>query len=261
VQKGSIGGNARIPHYTNGPESCPDPPIVSGTEPLETALREMMFHSDNARTREVTDHFTAASINAYASSIGLLHTSFNEIVGCIGTTPDMLTLDDAAVLYEGVATRSLLDVRYRGVFYGNMAGRAQFESAGYDWTHLWDTDIPNIINEVAPAAYTAARKQAYFNAMNLAYKAGNYVICTNASCTDVVEDISIAGWFKVPVCAATGATRYKEYVFGIMFANEPFSGWTSGTSTPTDDNFTTAKAELLREQIRAGMTSCAGRSL
>jgi hypothetical protein len=260
VQNGSATLATPITHYTNGPESCPNPPVVSGTEPLEIALREMMYHSDNARTREITDHFGDTAINNYAAGIGMKNSGFHEIVGCIGTTPDSLTLDDAGVLYEGVANQTLLNTYDRGIFYSNMAGRAQYYSEGYDWTGIWDSDIPNIINQVAPAGYTAQQKTNYYNAMNLAYKAGNYVICTNSNCSNVVEDISESGWFQLPVCGNNSAT-YAEYVFGIMFSNEPYSGWSNGVVTPTDQNFTTAKGELLREQIQAGMTSCLGKSL
>ena len=50
VEKGNIKLTAPITHYTNAAESCPNPPVVSGTESLGTAIREMMWHSDNART-------------------------------------------------------------------------------------------------------------------------------------------------------------------------------------------------------------------
>jgi hypothetical protein len=259
VQKGLISLTTPITHYTNGPDSCPNPPVVSGTETLGLALREMMFHSDNARTREITDHFTDASINSYAKSIGMANTSFNHYVGCGGPVPDTLTLDDAALLYEGVANQSLLNAKYRGVFYSNMAGRAQYESEGYDWTGLWSTDIPNIINQVAPAGTTAAQKAAYQSEMNLAYKAGSYILCPNNNCNTISEDISITGWFQLPVCTAS-ATTYAEYVFGIYFSKEPYSNWTSSSVTPTENDFTAAKGELLREQIQAGMASCAGKT-
>jgi hypothetical protein len=258
VQKGVIKLSTQVPHYTNGPDSCPNPPIVNGTESLAVALREMMYHSDNARTHELTDYFTEAKIDAYAKSIGLNNTSINQIIGC-AEPPDDFTLDNAGTLYQGVATETFLNARDRGIFYSNMAGRAQYESEGHDWTGLWSTDIPNIINQVAPAGTTAAQKAAYQNEMNLAYKAGNYVLCTNNACTDVNEDIAITGWFQVPICSASG-THYNEFVFGVFFSNEPDSGWYSGKVTTTDANFTAAKGELLREQIQAGMASCNGRS-
>jgi hypothetical protein len=265
VQQRAIKLTTPITHYTNGPESCPDPPTVSGTEPLGTAIREMMWHSDNARTREITDHFGDTNIDNYALSIGMKNSGFHEIVGCVGATPDMLTLDDAGTLYSGVANQDFLTAKNRGIFYSNMAGRAQYESEGYDWTAVWDNDIPNIINQVAPAGTTAAQKQAYMNAMNVAYKAGNYVLCSTSACSGTVpvtEDISIAGWFQIPFCTASG-TAYAEYVWGIMFSGEPYDSYdlNNPPTTPTDSNFTTAKSELMREQIAAGMASCNGKSL
>jgi len=264
VQKGKVKLTTPIAEYLNGPESCPNPPSTDDiTEPLGTAIREMMWHSDNARTREITDYFTDASINAYAKSIGMANTSINHYIGCGGPIPDTFTLDNAGLLYEGVANQTLLNASDRGIFYSNMAGRAQFESEGYDWTSVWSTDIPNIINQVAPAGTTAAQKTAYMDAMNVAYKAGNYVLCPGgaATCTnEVVEDIAITGWFQLPVCSASGTT-YSEYVWGIFFSNVPNSNYYNGKVTTTDNNFNTAKSELMREQIQAGMASCAGRSL
>ena len=64
-------------------------------------------------------------------------------------------------------------------------------------------------NQVAPAGTTAQQKQDYMGAMNTAYKAGNYVICTNSNCTDVVEDIAIAGWFQLPICTASGSSSHS----------------------------------------------------
>jgi hypothetical protein len=259
VENGNIKMTTPITHYTNGPDSCPNPPVVSGTETLGVALREMMYHSDNARTREITDHFTDAAINAYAHSLGMTNTGFYHYVGCGGPTPDQFSLDNAAILYDGVANQTLLNSKTRGIFYSDMAGRAQFESEGYDWTGIWDSDIPNIINQVAPAGTTAAQKAAYQNEMNLAYKAGNYLFCQNSNCTDVTEDIAITGWFQLPVCG-TSSTTYDGYMWGIFFSNEPNSGYYTNKVTPTDSNFTTAKSELMREQIQAGMASCKGKS-
>lgn len=257
MQLGNVEENTAIPHYTNGPDSCPDPPTVSGTEPLDLAAREMMWHSDNARTAEIDDYFGFANVNAFADIIGMKHTKFNGYVGCGSQPRNTFTLDDAGLLYEDVANQTILDATYRGDFYSGMAGRAQYESEGSDWTGVWDTDIPNIINQVAPTGTTAAQKTAYMNAMNVAYKAGGYVLCPTSG--PVVEDVDIAGWFQVPVCTSGGAT-YAEYTWGIFLANAPKSACDTST-TVADNNFTAAKSELMREQIQAGMASCNGKSL
>ncbi|MGA8153468.1 MAG: choice-of-anchor D domain-containing protein [Terriglobales bacterium] len=260
VQYGTVSLKKKITHYTNGPASCPDPPIVKGTEPLITALQEMMWHSDNARTREITDFFGDANINAFAKTIGMKHTSINHIIGCGGPTPDKMTQDDAAVLYGAVAKQTVLDPIHRGIFYSLMAGKAEYEVDGYDWTGIWDADIPNIISQEAPSDYTAAQKQAFQNAMNLAYKAGSYVICQNDSCSSILEHLSESGWFEVPFCEGS-STTLNQYVFGIFLSKAPDNSWFNGKTTAADKNFNNAKSELLREQIQAGLDSCDQKSL
>jgi len=249
IQNGAVTLDTPVPHYTNGPESCPEPPTVSGTEPLLTALQEMMWHSDNARTHELTDYFGDSNINAFALSIGMTNTSINEIIGCIGAVPDSMTQDDAAVLYQGVANQTLLNGLNRGIFYSLMAGKAEYEAEGYDWTGLWDGDLPTIISQEAPAGYTAAQELNFMNAMNLAYKAGNYTVCTPGC----VVDYAISGWFEVPFCSGT-TTTYNQYAFGVFIANAP-----NGTTAQT--NFFNAAGELMREQVQAGLDSCLKKSM
>jgi hypothetical protein len=52
-------------------------------------------------------------------------------------------------------------------FVSRMAGKAQFQAENYDSTHLWDTDIPAMIAQAAPAA-TQAQKQNYQNSFSTA---------------------------------------------------------------------------------------------
>src|ERR1035438_9621883 len=109
--------------YTNGPESRPDPAQLGGTEPLSTTLQEMMWHSDNDRTRAITDRFGDANINAFGVSIGMQSSQINHIIGCGGPVPDQLTLTDAGTLYEGVANGTLLTAATQATFLSLMAGK------------------------------------------------------------------------------------------------------------------------------------------
>ena len=160
-----------------------------------------------------------------------------------------------------------LNAKDRGIFYSDMAGRAQYESENYDWTHVWDSDIPAIAKQVAPAGTTPTQISDYVALMNTAYKAGNYVLC-QVNCPvpgvyPVIEDVAISGWFQLPFCTANGTT-YAEYVWGIMFSNEPdpkFDLSNPKYQSQTDKNFFAYKSELMREQIAAGMASCKGKSL
>jgi hypothetical protein len=253
VQNGAATLADSIQQYTNGPASCPDPAQPGGMEKLSTALQEMMWHSDNARTREITDTYGDGKINAFGLSIGMQNTQINHIIGCGGPVPDQLTLADAAVLYEGLANGTLLTPANQTSFASLMAGKAEFQAEGYDWTHLWDTDIPAMIAQAAPAA-TPAQRRDYQNMMNLAYKAGNYVNCSD-SCSHVAEYIAITGWVQIPFCSG-GAPAPRDYVFGLFLHGATDNSYNSSKTTVAAQNFLAAKSELLREQITAGLASC-----
>ena len=233
-----------IPQYQPPPpgDSCPGNTVI-GSESIEIADREMMWRSDNTRTRELVDYFGEANINATMSTIGMTDSSINHVFGCGGPTPNETTLDDLATLYKGVAEGTLLDGFHTALFYSQMAGTAQFDSVGYDWTHLVDTDIPAIIDDEAPAGMSAASKSAFEDDIYLAYKAGNYTLCDVGGC---VYHISIFGYAQIPFCNAGGP---REYVFGEFIYN-------ATDEDDASDTFVATKAELLREQIRDGLASC-----
>ena len=227
--------------------SCPGN-SVTGSEALGTAMGEMMRHSDNTRTREIIDHFGVDNVNANALLLGMTDTSINHVLGCGGPIPNQTTLRDLGTLYEKVADGTLLNPTNKATFYSLMAGKAQYQIEGYDWTGLWSSDIPNIIAQEAPASMSATLTNAYRDQMDLAYQAGNYKIC-DATCASYVDHVAIAGWARIPYCTEAGFAS-KEYVFGVFINN-------STSDTTASATFAATRAELLREQIRAGLASCA----
>jgi hypothetical protein len=256
AQAGLTNLNNIIPKYVPPVNSSCPGNTISGGETISTALREMMWHSDNTRTREISDTFGASNVNSMMTAVvGMSNSRINHIIGCGGPVPNALTLDDAGRLYEGVANGTLLNASYRNTFFQLMAGKSQYQSEGYDWTHLWDTDVPTIINQEAPAGMPAVLKQLFRNRMNLAYKAGGYLFCQNGGCTSVIQHTSIAGWADIPFCGA-GNPSSKQYVFGIFISGATDTSYFNGKVTASDTTFNLTKAELLREQIRAGLTSC-----
>ena len=251
LQNGSAALSTLINQYQPPvSSSCPGNTVI-GTESIQLADREMMWHSDNTRTRELVDYFGVANINYLMNSIGMIHSSINHVIGCGGPTPNQTTLADLSLLYEGVANTSLLDAARRGLFFSQMAGKAEYQVEGYDWTGLWSTDIPALITQEAPAGMSAQIKNWFRGQMQLAYKAGNYKLCTSGGCATYIDHISIFGYAQIPFCSAGGP---RQYVFGV-FINNATSDANSSTA------FTSTKAELLREQIHAGRASCASLSL
>lgn len=248
VQLGLTQLNHNIPKYVPPVSgSCPGN-TVSGVETLGTALGEMMRRSDNTRTREVSDTFGVNNIIGYAHAIGLNSTHINHILGCGGPIPNQTTLVDLGTLYEKVANGTLLNAANRSIFYNLMAGKAQYQLEGADWTGLWSTDIPKIINAEAPLGMSGVQTQTFMSHMDLAYKAGDYKIC-GATCDTYVVHFAIAGWAQVPFCSGLTMT-YKQYVFGLFINN-------STNDVAARATFEDTRAELLREQIHAGLASCA----
>ena len=95
----------------------------------------------------------------------------------------------------------------------------------------------------------AALKDAFRSQMELAYKAGNYKLCTSAGRATYVDDIAIFCYAQVPFCDAGGS---REYVFGTYIYN-------ATSDTNSSNAFNTTRAELLREQLHAGLASCFNR--
>ncbi len=255
VQAGSSQLTDPVVHYTNGASSCPNPPTVSGTEPITTALREMMRRSDNARTREISDTFGVQSFNNLMANIGMADSRMGEVIGCVGNNINRLTLVDAGKLYEGVADGSLLSGQNRETFYYLMAGKEQYFEDGGDFTGIWSPALDTIISQEAPAGMTGIMTTTYKNRMRLNYKAGGYAFCQNGPCTDVREYISVTGLAQIPFCSGN-TTTLRQFVFGTFLHGPEDTSWFNGKTTAADTTFNNTKAEVLREQIRAGLASC-----
>ncbi|HET7091656.1 MAG TPA: serine hydrolase, partial [Anaerolineae bacterium] len=243
VENGSASLAQSVPIYADISGSCPGTSIT-GSETLSNALRLMMWNSDNERTKAISVTFGIQNINNMAQSIGMADTRINHTMGCAAealANPNRLALDEAGLLYEGVANGTLLNPVTRDTFFYLMAGK------GYDFTGVWQeiTMGSGIIDQEAPAGMTASQKQSFAGRMKLSYKAGGYTLC-DPSC---LEYRSIAGWAEVPFCTA-GAVAPRQYVFGIFI-----DGATSGPAA--DNTFNDTKAELLREQINSALSTWA----
>lgn len=254
VRVGSFTLDTPITRYTNAPTSCPNPPVLGGTEPLSTALREMMWHSDNARTHAVQSGFVRADVDRFSNALGLRSTTQPQIPGC--QTPGRSTLAELGALWEAIAVGALPTFA-RQSFLGLLAGKAQALVESTDYDHLWDTDIPKIMRQEAPQGMTQAQMTQFQNSMDLGYKSGGVVKCREVSCGEVLEDRAIVGLAKIPFCSS-GLTVSREYVFGVFVSGALDTSWTPGKVTVAERQFTAARAELLRELIRDGMASCYG---
>jgi hypothetical protein len=254
VQAGTAALTDQIPHNTDGAESCPNVADVSGTESLQTAIQNMMRYSDNARTLEIVQWEGGnTAVNDFMHGVGMDSTNINGKVGCAAIANDY-TLHDAGVVYEGIANGTILDAAHESSLFSMMAGKAEIAVDGGDFTHIWDTDFPNIVGAEKPTQMSDTNRDWWYDHANVAYKAGGYVIC-QSSCSDVLEDIAVTGWVSLPFCVGMTVVQH-QFDWGTFISNAEDASWYSGKTTLADTTFTNTKSEVLREQIHASLKSC-----
>jgi hypothetical protein len=204
-------------------------------ENLANALKLMMKQSNNQRTNAIQDRFGRSAINATAhQAAGLSQSSaLNHKFGCNGPNsnpPNILTLADIGLLYEGVAKGTLLSGTSRETFYELM---------------LNETDaffIQSIIDEEAASlGLPNARRDSFKSKVKIATKAGGI-----PADYDGFLYQSTAGYVSLPflgTCTASGfaQTDPRGFVFGV-FINK--------AKTINDGTIGTVASELFREQIR-----------
>jgi hypothetical protein len=223
--------------YQPSSGSCPTS-TITGTEPLGDALRLMLVNSDNQRTRALIDAVGFNAINQTAQAAGMVSTQLNHYPGCGGPVPNRLTLEDAGRLYEGIENGTLLSATSRAALYARMPAQGG-DSSGVESAADLIVD-----QEAASLGLTTTQAQAFKSRLRTRYKGGSYTLCSSSSC---LQYRSVAGSAAVPWCSS-GAVSSRSYVFGIFI-----DGATSATAA--NNTFHAAKAETLREPIRASLST------
>lgn len=217
--------------------SCPTS-TITGTEPMGNAILQMLENSDNQRTRAMIDTYGFAAINQTAQSIGLTGTHLNHYPGCGGPPANQLTLADAGIIYEGIASGTLLSSTNRPELYSRMPADAG------DFTGIASA-VNAIVDAEAPAfGLTATEISQFKSRLDTHYKAGGYTLCPSNSC---LEYRSVAGSAEIPQCVR-GTVGHRTYVWGIFIDG-------ASSATAANNTFNAAKAEPLREPIRAALST------
>jgi hypothetical protein len=219
--------------------SCPTS-TITGTEPMSNAILQMLESSDNQRTRAMIDTYGFGAINQTAANIGLTGTHLNHYPGCGGPPANQLTLSDAGIIYEGIANGTLLSATNRPDLYSRMPALAG------DFTGI-QSAVNAIIDAEAPAFGLSATEISQFKIRLLThYKAGGYTLCPTGPC---FEYRSVAGSAEIPQCTR-GLAGNRTYVWGIFIDG-------SSSAAAANNTFNAAKAEPLREPIRAALATWA----
>ena len=205
------------------------------TESLETALNQMMWDSDNTRTKAVLELVGRPDVNAMATDLGLTRTRINSM-DCTPRPANRWTLREAGQVYESVARATSIPASLRPDFYRLMPGRGHYR-----------VPINAVIDSERPAGMSDADLQSFRDAWVLHYKAGSWEHGGDQYFAPVWA-INVAGSIELPRCIGVRrATR--QYVFGMVVESAP-----EGSAF---DDYNRTRGELFREVIRESLASWA----
>ncbi len=229
VQSGKLEMTTPVPAITlaGGTEDCP-PGTIVGTEPLGTAVQQMLQVSDNNRTRELMQYFGVSTLNAFIASLGMKSSHFQtsaqspgfNVIGCnsypgsgLPTTLDgnTLSLADLGILWTKIAA---LPTPYASAFYTLAAGREMANSVGYDFSGIWPGEV-KLIRSVAPTSLTTSQVNSFIDHAQLSVKGGSYdwYTCTTGTTKCERAWASFAFVASFPTCQRA-SLRQTELVGG-----------------------------------------------
>ncbi|MBI3460393.1 serine hydrolase [Candidatus Acetothermia bacterium] len=220
----SLSANVDDDPTTPGDErgsGCPTYQQIA-VDTLANVLAKMMKNSDNRATDAILLSFGGKTgMQNFAHSIGMNDTEINHHIGCPkgdGESPNQLTLHDAGILYEGAADGTLLKPTSFAVFQQLMPNSVLGRISGIVKGRV--TQFKNgvmtaepVTGEAKKLGLTDAQADAFINAIQMAWKPGQYTVC-GCNCNDV----TIGGWASLPFKSG-GQIVPKQYVFGV-FTND-----------------------------------------
>ena len=207
VEAGAAAFTDDVTLYSGGPGTCPNAAAVLGVEDLDDSAAKMMRVSDNPATRAQYEHWTPApaTINAYATGLGLTNTQFMNFIGCdtgaAAVDGNTASLTDLGEIYEIVEDSSQIAGAIRDNFYTTMSGREQHESFGGDFTGIWPT-LLNMVEAEKPVGMPNALRDDFVAGMTAHHKGGSYARCAGMNCVNRTQWLSWAGSAVFPTCEA-----------------------------------------------------------
>lgn len=241
VSIGSIGLGQNMTTRLGKTGTCPNGGLPQVGERLDWVLQQMMESSDNCRTKTIADYWGVVSINGTANTLGMTSTSLNHVLGCGGPPDNHTTLGDLGRLYDRVADGYLGSQVY--TFYELMSnGTGSPSVAGLSISSVISAEAASV--GVSGALLTAFRNECFH-----AWKGGNYDYPSNSTYHG-----SYFGTVFLPFVRPNGRVVMQQYALGTFFND-------STNKTAGFNAIGTAYCEVLREEIRAALTTWVGATL
>lgn len=192
------------------PDLCPDPadevPANASSIDLQSVLSGMMQVSNNRYTRALELRYGRGNLSAYAASLGMSSTRFDQIFGCgwDGGLRNNWTLDDAGRLYEAIVTGSAGSASVRDQLMSDMP--------------ILQVSYTSVAQQEASSLGIPGATVPFGNSTIAYYKDGAYDICVGAcsSSTYIIRDT--AGILVLPFQTAKGVVP-TDFVWGSFIAN------------------------------------------
>ena len=268
VESGQRKLSDRFPAITSAnPHGCPIPK-TTGTESLESAIKQMMQVSDNDRKNALIMHLGVTKINSFAKTVGLKNTrlavtssfpGFN-FMGCVipanlsnnpvTVSGNTSTLHDLTKIWE---LASSLPSPYREQFMKLTAGREMYEATGNDFTGIWPA-LSQIVKEESPANLEATLIARFINEMRSNSKGGSAAVCfRTTNCTTVRWWVSMVSLTNIPICLPDRSIGTRRYIWGYFNSGADSSSVEMNERNGATAGFSKVGAEPMREQIREAL--------
>jgi hypothetical protein len=225
-----------VTYSINYDGSCPlgGPPLTTDT--YDGIMEAMMWNSDNAATRAITDRYGFPQLNALAAAFaGMQDTQINHHVGC-GAPPNQTTLRDMAELYERVETEAVIDAEHREEYFANMLNEGFNTGFG--------ASLRNLMFDLGgDLGYTTAEIQDVWDLTRARWKPGGY---THAG----LDYFSQAGIVSLPDCSGGPDATLRRYLFGVFVHGAEPGG-------DADSRTWSGCVELFRDAVIEALESCA----
>ncbi|MDT4917864.1 MAG: hypothetical protein QOH89_2564 [Pseudonocardiales bacterium] len=238
-------------HYHNLADSkdgdiCPDDYATTTTTNLKNADTKMMQNSDNRMTRGILEKYTKASMQSYATSLGLTSTQINHNIGCpTAATYNKTTLSDLGKVYEAFQNGTVTsNSTWKTQFHDRMLNETNYEP------NYHNSICPIVSQEATALGKSAATATSFCNALTWIAKGGSYVYATNSYPHKVSFDgLSLTG---VPY-KSSGILAPRFYVFGEFIDQTQLDS--SAEATAVNNARSKLYQEALRPYIHAALAT------
>jgi len=223
---------------------------------LGAVLEDMMQSADNRAARAIELRYGRVALNAFAASLGMKGTKLEQIIGCgaEGTHQNEWTLLDAGLLYDRIASGSLLSPAMRQRLYEDMSGPSPVVVGSL---------LAAVLEPEARALGVPEVIGPFAAALSAHLMAGSADLCASSCSAPGGDSITRdeAGILTVPFDTESGQLMPTDFVLGSFITGERIQCPPQcALGDQAEAAMQAGMPELLRVTLRAALESWAART-